>query len=435
MAEARNFRLYFEGNPMAREAIVENNVGEFFYNAIQFLPAAQFFWFDKVKPKDRLKYFNLLGQLYELFITPHAIPIPPYEDCSYLKKFEQLDRFEGGKRRNAALGHIIKIFKIENSNIEALTSNTYDIDDTQEDLVIPSTLLQVISNWYLYSEKNILAIPLSLELNHAVFLGLKKYKDQRLVKFIYIDPHGFAVEPEMEKAQLRLRELLKKSIASRLVATVQEVLMMCPILQLVDQGGNCVQWQKFNFTMFLSNPHLFDDPEELVHQVGLFPAINVHLFNLSVFLRTMPHYGLQTYYEYSMYGDFSDQVSVCWEEDAENRKDEARRFQMPDCYSQKGSECPEPCVFCSGSCNFPTAVKRTGDGECTPLSGKMIAKKMFQIYALIRKITGQDPESMTARDIEKQLDFVEPQTEKEFIKKYNISADELVRRRIMSKNR
>lgn len=65
----------------------------------------------------------------------------------------------------------------------------------------------------------------------------------------------------------------------------------------------------------------------------------------------------------------------------------------------------------------------------------MIAKKMFQIYALIRKITGQDPESMTARDIEKQLDFVEPQTEKEFIKKYNISADELVRRRIMSKNR
>ena len=54
------------------------------------LPAAELFWVNRVRgntPK-QLKYFSILGQLYELFLTPHTLAIPPYKSCSYLKLYE-----------------------------------------------------------------------------------------------------------------------------------------------------------------------------------------------------------------------------------------------------------------------------------------------------------------------------------------------------------
>ena len=50
------------------------------------LPAARFFWYDRVSDAQKPRFFQLLAALYQLFITPHFIPVPPYTDCSYLKK-------------------------------------------------------------------------------------------------------------------------------------------------------------------------------------------------------------------------------------------------------------------------------------------------------------------------------------------------------------
>jgi hypothetical protein len=102
-------------------------------------------------------------------------------------------------------------------------------------------------------------------------------------------------------------------------------------------------------------------------------------------------------------------------------------LQLPDCYNQTGSNCPTPCVKCGNGCYFANAVKKISDTHCLPLSGKMIAKKMLNIYAILRNITGQDPKSMTFLDIEKQLNFFEPQTQKEFQEKYRFT-DEYVKR-------
>ena len=60
---------------------------------------------------------------------------------------------------------------------------------------------------------------------------------------------------------------------------------------------------------------------------------------------------------------------------------------------------------------------------------------MFSIYALIRKLTGQDSRSMTADEIKNQLDFVEPQTAPEYIQTYGLEPDDLIRRKLAFNSR
>ena len=54
-------KVMFEGNPMhrnthrnthrtTRDETEFTNMGQFLFNAIQFLPASTFFWFDEVQP-------------------------------------------------------------------------------------------------------------------------------------------------------------------------------------------------------------------------------------------------------------------------------------------------------------------------------------------------------------------------------------------------
>ena len=406
----------FEGNPFSKKSrsSVVSSFSTFYDDFSDSLPALRFFWFQTVAPKNRAKYFDLLGQLFELFITPHILKKTPYRSCSFLKKFEYIFRH----KYSMFIYAVVQMFKLETSQTEVPPYPF--LVERRDTLLLPENLKTLLQTWHRGSLKENLVIQIVLvqqQENHITFLALKKVPSKNKVLLTYIDSHGTGLAYKIPEIKALLTNFLKVECN---VQNVVDIVPTCPLLQESSQGGNCTQWFFFNFCSFLAFPNKFLEDEVFYNDsLYLWANANIHLFSLSLFLRTLPQIGLQEYFTGDIYklllSNKNQHQAQCMEEDDRIRRADTSAIATPNCYDYATGQCPDPCARCGGTCNFAASVKHFTDGQpCRPLSGKMIAMKMFYIYLNIRKLTKQDPHKMTVQAIREQLDFQEPFTESDY---------------------
>lgn len=380
------------------------------------LPAARFFWYDKVSEENKPRFLQLLATLYQLFITPHFIPIPPYQDCSYLKKMEQV--YSRPSFSFNLTTHVINILKqADNPELEAIDDKFLgwlDITGFAELDLASQTRVQDneksrVWKWFQNKKRNLLLIRIiftdriiSTANSHSSFLVLRKTK-LGSVQYMYVDSHGYSIQDTSYAVQTRLKTDLQKYLVSLLGPDVllEHVLDECPILQDYGQGGNCVQWSNLLIALFVSQPDLFDKFSGTLYKLSLYPIINVHLFSLSMFLRTLPQVGLQKYLRETIIPSLwsPEILNLCLVDDMNMRRVVGQHFGVPDCYSLRRN-CTAPCVQSGRRCMYRTS----SDGN-TFLTPKEIAFKMLHIYAEIWNMTGHDPHSMSEEQIHEQLTF------------------------------
>lgn len=415
---------FFEGNPIQRLQRVTSvkslsPTAKFLYENKHQLQALEFFWIERVEFKDVLTYFSRIAELYELFLAPQLSHSPPHQqDCSFLKKFKT---YSGDREyRVGLLNHVFKILSL-NSNEELLVK--YDqvyIMKVNIDVVslfhenLPLNITNLIRD-FLDSQKRTLIFPLSSvaldgSRGHAHVVSFTKDSTKRdIVHLLLIDPQGTPEYHWNDSVYIRQHNIISSFRAffgETFGIVLTEVLHSCPVLQTIPQGGSCGQWQILFFVLLLKNPHYLEDNSSLqilLKALKQQATINIHLFSLSIFLRTMPYVHLKTYCE--GISAACPQLLETPEEDNVTRKHVTKTMHFPDCYSESEATCPPTCVPCSGSCNFKSAVRApySSGGTCKRLSTKNIAKKMFFLYSSIRKMTGQDPLSMTLSDIYDEL--------------------------------
>ncbi len=391
------------------------------------LPAAEFFWYSLVPNDRKAEYCQLLSKLLQLFITPHVFSFYPYREASYLKKYESVFRHFFTSSNAYYAGVILSILYLETSFIDYEGHSVVLNSITGEDMMYyaTTTFENAVQNWYTTPDSNPLYIvPLVIQTyelaaeSHSVFLGLKKYPQmgptEPIVKFIFFEPHGYA-DVEANFARL-LKQKLVNALSPYGVRVVQ-ILLACPTLQIVPHGGNCAQHTAMVFFLIMKTPELFDHLPSLLNQLARNPTLNVLLFSLSIFLRTMPYVHLYTYYYAALMTPQGAPVT-----EREQMRDlfdtntmsehVSTLFHMPNCPNVfSDGECDTTvCALCEGRCQFQSAVRQAADG-CHVLTPKEIAEAMFRAYFQVKDMALEmDPQerSFLATQMEQQLSFEVP---------------------------
>ena len=433
MAESKTSNVTSRGSPTSTTGTA--NPGFNLIGVINELPAAEFFWYNSVPPEKRPEYCRLLGQLLQLFITPHVYSFYPYKEGSYLKKYEYVFQTYNQKE----LSHMLTfLFYLETSRTNYETHKiTLDAFTGAEILHLSTnTFENSVQEWYFNdASKPLYFVNFDIKYDflgstHAVFLGIKKYPRTHpafkpIVKFMYFDPHGYLEEDD------NFARVLKQKLVAALQpggVEVVQFLLQCPNLQKESHGGNCVQHTAMVFTMLMKNPDLFDDVEALMFNVGRHTTLNVLLFSLSIFLRTMPKVHLVRYYYAMLVKDVfaSNPVPLSEETRFEGMtesnvfsKEVSTIFHMPNCPNLFGNirDCDTTlCVKCGGRCQYRALVQLSKAG-CHVLTPIEIAKTMFQLYFQIKDMAvGIDPEqrSFLLKDMEDELDFVRAEANEDY---------------------
>lgn len=405
------------------------------------LPASDLFWADSVRDNAAKlsQYFAILGQLYELFLTPHtSVLTPNYYTCSYLKLYESCFRHKS----NEYLHHFLNICEQNISNI-CIYPERVHLSFNQKKI----NMLQQFSNAVLYcylSKKDAMIIPFEIidkdwgSESHKVFVALKKTNERprfdklgynthkKTLQFVYIDPHGFDPNNERHKTQRFISALLLHQVNKSFYGYyVRETSFECPTLQKWEQGGNCLQWFFYNLYIFLTDPDAVTHMSTLRNLKEM--TVNIHLFELAIFLKTMPFVNLKTYHDsfLSSVDLFTEFMNQDCGTDGYSLQENLSHLGVENCVAN--SSCPQPCAHCGSTCNFQSAVKLLENSECKPLSPKMIGKKMLYLYAELRKVAGQDSSVVTPEAIEQQLNYEEPKTLTDFQRLYGYTDDDLNR--------
>ena len=404
-------------------------------DVIDDLPAAEFFWYNSVPPEKKPEYCRLLGQLLQLFITPHVYTFFPYAEPSYLKKYEMMYTLLGTDELNTTL---TRLLYLESTNIDyemkqIVLKTPSGADVLQE---ATATFEDVIQEWYFGVDPKPLyllnfAIVFEGGEAHSVVLAIKRYPvfiaTRPIIKFMFFDPSGYVAE-DVNFART-LKQKLVTALAPGDVQVVQ-VLLECPQLQKPAHGGNCVQHSAMVLTMLMKNPDLFDDTRTLLFDLERHSTLNVLLFSLSIFLRTMPVIHLKRYYFSMLVLDVmsrhaEDQVPV----EPDVRKGElvdsldmsrevSTIFHTPNCPALlKERDCDTTaCSWCGGRCYYQTLVRLTQAG-CYVLTPKEIARSMFELYFQIRDMVGDvDPRqrSFMRQQMDRELNFEVPASNEDY---------------------
>lgn len=370
-----------------------------FSEVIDELPAAQFFWYNQVKddPVKRTQYLACLGQLVALFIAPHYLDVYPYEEASFLKKYDRF--FAMHKRLNMFLEHLMHILSLNsNPSTEVVRPTAQRGKTVSVVLERPTaldigdkTLSSVIEPWFIYREsKPTLIMYLSTNnieftQGHANLLALHKQADH--VQLLFLNPSG------VDDSTFR-RHLKRKIERICNGTTVKEVVTRCPQLQTEEQGSNCVQWFAMFFALVCSQPGSFDHIPTLLEHLERHANLNILLFSLSYFLRTLPVFGLEKYYYaiFELAGSGRDHSAVNYNvlaSDYNFRDYMFQRFSKTDCSRYRATDidsCPEECVKCQGRC-VSTDLADLTQGSCHVRSPKQVAQEMFKAYSCIRALT------------------------------------------------
>lgn len=369
-------------------------------DVIEDLPAARdFLWYSRVTPLNRPSYLYLLGKLITLFTLPHTFKIYPFTEPSYFKKYEAY--FKNVSQQNEYVTQLLHVLSINTDTVEFMLPSTAlgeprVIVDEQTAAAVYSTkssdsLYDLVKEWFENSTaKSVLAVHVSLisklyTSTHANLLVLKKSESN--VKYLLFDPHG---SPG--------RSRFKKNLATRLEHSLSvpclEVSTFCPMLQTEVQGGNCLQWVSMILCFFCLRPTYFDDPEPLYTALSKHPELNILLFCLSFFLRTMSFFKLSGYY-YIMFVKLSHMSISKQIQERQNEINDSkqfneflyRRFSEVNCSALNKADCPESCTVCDDMCASRASVRLTVSGACGLLTPKEMAKEMVDIFFKIKLLT------------------------------------------------
>lgn len=409
------------------------------------LPSAELFWADSVRDdaQKQSQCFAILGQLYELFLTPHMSVLTPNNySCSYLKLFES--HFDSNENIKLYFRLFFQFCELNLSNVFIYTEPVY--------LSYNSRTRNMMHDFHLairdcfYSKKDAMVIPIIIikELDvsvHVTFLALKKTNEQprrfdlsypntrkKTLQFVYIDPHGLNMSDTFYSEKRFVNSLLLLQLNSIFPGYyIRETNFDCP--QLQDQENNCAQWFFYNLYTFLKNSDAVTHMNTIRNLRK--PAVNLHLFEMAFFFKFLPSVNIQSYHNHyfslvqSDLQHFLLKMKHICVDDLTVRKQYLNDLGVENCAAE--SSCPQPCARCGSTCNFQSAVKLLEDNECKPLSPKMIAKKMLYLYAELRKIAGQDPSVVTPKAIEQQLNYEEPKTLQDLQRLYKFTDDNLNR--------
>lgn len=389
---------------------------------IDHLPAASFLWSNLVAPENKERYCKLLGEMLQLFLSPHYYDSYPYRECSYLKKYELVNKSDSGMMISSFLMSLASENALNNVQINpgVLSLHVDTLEPTGfTHHYSDASLEEVVLNWYFNTNTPpllLVAIDVLLDPNssHATFLAIKKYpvleQFNPLIKFQYFDSQGYQ---ENETLQIRFPQVKEKlkSILEPHVPNIRilQLLMNCPQFQYEEQGGNCVQWRSMIFSYIVHFPENFENPNDIIRKISYYPQLNVTLFSLAMFLRTIGPIELYQYY-YAMFPPyaFTEKAQIeCLGEGEKATSSFAWSIQAPSCELYM-SDCPNSCTYCGGKCLFKAASKMTEEGECHRLSPKDIAREMFVNYFMIKEMTvGHEDASSSIQEMEHQLNFPE----------------------------
>ena len=412
------------------------NTGFNLIDVIDALPAAEFFWYNSVPQDQKPEYCRLLGQLLQLFITPHVYPFFPYREASYLKKYERMYTLLGTDELNTTL---TRLLYLESTNIdyemEQIVLETPSGADVLQEAT--ATFEDVIQGWYFgVDPKPLYLLNFSIVFDdgefHSVVLAIKKYpvfvgSQRPMIKFMYFDPQGYMAE------DVSFARTLKQKLVTALApgdVLVMQFLLECPQLQLPEHGNNCVQHSAMVLTMLMRNPDLFDDARTLLLDLERHSTLNVVLFSLSIFLRTMPIIHLKRYYFSMLIRDVmsrhaEDQVPV--EPDVgvgelvdsiAMSREVSTIFHVPNCPALLEERACDTtvCSWCGGRCNYQALVRMTQAG-CNVLTPKEIARAMFDLYFQIKDMVGDvDPRqrSFMREQMDRELNFEVPASNEDY---------------------
>lgn len=405
---------FFQGNPVSkRRARITSEeqlppTALYLYKNRGNLLALDFFWIQQVESRNLFTYFERLAELYELFITPQLTKNNLW-DTSFLKKCEFF--ISTPENSEALLKNILELLSLNNPTIHAELSR-FVIDLSQNgDSQLFKSLHKKFTQFLRNPTLTSFVLPVVTEYEtleaHVALMGIGKcFTDPSILYFLYLDPHGFSDELQTENAlgQKQIKNTFKQYFKTTHNITLVEILPTCPALQVYEQGGNCASWYLLHFVLFMSHPNFLNNVQEIIHILTKQQTLNVHLFVLSIFLRTMPKVHLKAYCGIqNIYSrEYIEEIVA---EDKEMRVHVTKTLGIPNCYNWENEPCPVGCVKCSQSCNFRASVYQPSnpDAQCKQLSTKNIAKKMFYVYLSIRKMTGQDPHAMTLENIRDEL--------------------------------
>ena len=388
------------------------------------LPAADLFWVN-YNTRKQVQYFAILGQLYELFLTPHTLAfLPNHYSCSYLKLYEAQVAWYGAEY----LQHFLRICEQNLTNVFIYPDTVYLDINQQKRKMLHDFKTAVLKCRNRVEESMIVSLSIKDKewyARHRIFVTLKKtnqFKNgKRILQFVYIDPHGFKFNDAKYKRQRFISALLVQEI--RPYYHIDEFDLECPTLQTWEQGGSCVQWFFYNLYFFLKDSNAATHMSSIRNIREM--TANIHLFELSLFLRTLPLVNLTRYHTIFLYKNayIKTLESECGSTDMRNVQKHLSNLSVDNCLRHQS--CPESCAQCGDRCNFQSAVVLLQNGECKPLSPKMIAKKMLYLYAELRKIAGRDPSVVTPEAIEQQLNYKEPKTLEDYKRLYNFTEDDI----------
>ena len=422
---------------------------------IKDLPAARFLWYNLVSEENEERYLTILGELLQLFITPHEYPIYPYKEASYLKKYEHLFATEVWTRPlktyTTFMDCLVAILQLENPAVQLCTLQNVEIDvNTLNDTDPGRSFTTVIVNWFFNSPARLFLLPFAYVDSrfprdqvpgHSVLLALQK-GPANVLKYVYFNAHGYMERSVMEyEFVTKLHDKLENMFPGMRVV---QMVTNCPELQLYEQGGNCVQHSALFFSLLTLNPDYFDDIDTLLSQLEAHVTLNITLFSLSIFLRTMPYVTLQKYYyHFSLHKgeDFTLKKQKEWLTDSVTMATSvSSAFGGVNCPNLPGDHCSLSfCSECKGKCRFrsgiedvevqrsqpqPVALEEakqasSGDEEeefnilydCKVLNPKEMAAKMFRLYFELKDMTvGIEPLKLSfmAEQMEDMLNFPTP---------------------------
>ena len=358
------------------------------------LPAAAFFDYDKVSVENNLKFRYLLSKLVTLFITPHYLPIFPYEEASYFGKFLTYNTLYQDKIYN------LKFFSgtlPENVTLSSCYVNNITGADIAR--VGYSNFTDLVRTWFFEQPlKKILVLEVitdqpDFRQGHSTFMALSKKVDGG-IKAVYINPHGLNPS-ESTGLLVLLSRILYSRIRIICGVPLVPLVTQCPRLQTEPQGGNCATWELMLFVFFILRPQYFDDPMPLLEQLGRHPELNMLLFSLSLFLRKLEIFEANIYF-----GNFvkAHRVRLPVKTILENslRYDVTFRNHLftlfrdsTNCAAHKVDQCPIICRKCDGHCATGFAVSTVGD-QCHLLTPIEIIREMVQIDFLLHELTGTE---------------------------------------------
>jgi hypothetical protein len=406
-------------------------------DVIENLPAAQFFWHKKVPKRNQDKYWHLLGELITLFVSEQELSLYPHVECSYLFKYVCVMALQDTKFIETMLDILALNKDMVDLKLPTSLELTLHRDAAFVDLGT-QTLESYLAPWLSDPvSKPILLLPFTTEnpdvaSSHAVLLALIKAEENKLY-YIYLDPHGTTEENELFRNNLlnRIYYELFSELGRPYMLT--ELLETCPELQSPVQGGNCVQWVAMVICFLCMNPAYFHNPRPLVDKLGEHPELNILLFSLFFFIKTMPVFKLKQYY-YSMFGLKPGE--------RENYLRESREFNTflhdelmePNCklfdsflLNQWAAGCPAPCVACGFQCYESALVRKYEQfGGCSVLQPDEIAERMFAIYVDIQKLAGVRIPVNEQKEMKQQIvDLEVPIVLKDYIRLGLLTAEQV----------